>query len=116
MHAIYVYKPPETENTASSWIYYRVGSVDADEPRGKLYAPIQVCQVSWPALKDIPPMIDTPGITRLASAYSQVQKLLREQMGVDHESSVLIGLLSPEIVEDSMRPRRRASRARGKTR
>lgn len=94
MQSIYVYKPPQTENFTNTWIYYRVSSVDAEEPAGTLYAPIQVCRVSWPTFEDIPPITDTPGITGLASAYEHQCRLVKEQWGVEHEDSVFIGFLS----------------------
>jgi hypothetical protein len=96
MQSIYLYKPPDTENVSNTWIYYRVASVQAAEPAGTLSAPIQTRRVSWPTFKDIPPMIDTPGITGWNTAYEHQCRLLREQWGVEHEQSVLIGFLLTE--------------------
>ena len=93
MQSIYVFKPPQTEKFTNTWIYYRVASVDGEEPAGTLYAPIEICRVSWPTFRDVPPATDTPGITGLASAYEHQCRLLREQWGVEHEESVLIGFL-----------------------
>ncbi|MFZ0336171.1 MAG: hypothetical protein WA855_02490 [Candidatus Acidiferrales bacterium] len=93
MKAIFLYKPPETENFTNSWIYYRVDSVEADEPAGSLFAPIQVCKVSWPTFTDIPAATDTPGITGLESAHDHMRRLVKGQWGVDHEESVFIGFL-----------------------
>jgi len=93
MQAIYLYKPPLTGNFTKSWIYYRVGSVGAEEPAGQLYAPIQVCRVAWPTFEDIPPVIDTPGVTGLASAYEHLCQLLREQWGIEHDMDAIIGFL-----------------------
>jgi len=92
MHSIYLYKPPETESITNTWIYYRIASVDAVEPGGTLFATIQVCKVTWPTFEDIPPVIDTPGITGLESAWEHQCAVLK-RMGVDHEQSVLIGFL-----------------------
>jgi hypothetical protein len=93
MKAIYLYKPPQSENFTHTWVYYRVGSVEAEEAAGTLHAPIEVCRVLWPTFEDVPPMIDTPGITGLESAHPHVCRLLKQQLGVDHERSELIGLL-----------------------
>jgi hypothetical protein len=49
--------------------------------------------VSWPTFEDVPPMIDTPGITGLESAHEHQSRLLKEQWAVEHEQSVVIGLL-----------------------
>jgi hypothetical protein len=93
-HSIYLYKPPETENYVNSWVYYRIDSVRGpDEPEGSMYAPIQMCKVSWPLFKDIKPVIDTPGITGLASAWDQMCSVAKNQWGVDHKQSILIGCL-----------------------
>jgi len=94
MQGIYLYKPPETGNNTTSWVYYRIGSVGAEEPAGKLCAPIQACRVSWPTFKDIPPVIDTPGVTGLDSAHEHICRLLREQWGIEHDTEALIGFLA----------------------
>jgi hypothetical protein len=93
MRSIYLYKPPQTENYTNTWIYYRVGSVRAEEPAGTLNAPIQICRVSWPIFEDIPPAADTTGITGLETAFEHTCNLLRGQWGVEHKDSVLIGIL-----------------------
>ena len=93
MQSIDLYKPPRTESLTNTWIYRRVASVDAEEPAGTLYAPIQICRVSWPTFTDVPPMTDTPGITGLESAYEHQCRLLREQLNVEYEQSVLLGFL-----------------------
>lgn len=93
MRSIYLYKPPQTESFTNSWIYYRIDSIEAEEPAGHLGAPIQVCKVSWPTFADMPPATDTPGITGLASAYDHMCSLLKAQWGVEHENSVFIGFL-----------------------
>lgn len=90
--SIYLGKP--AENDTSSWIYYRVDSVDGpDEPSGTLRAPIQICRVSWPEFDDIPPITETPGVTGLESAYEQMCSVVQSRWGVDHERSALIGIL-----------------------
>lgn len=92
--SIYLYKPPDNEDFTNSWVYYRIVSIRGpDEAAGKLNAPIQVCKVSWPSFTDIPPMTDTPGITGLTTAYQHMCQLVKSQWGVEHEQSVLIGLL-----------------------
>lgn len=94
VHSIYLYKPPKTEAYTNTWVYYRIDSVDGpDEPGGTLLAPIQMCKVLWPSFADIAPATDTPGITGLESAYEHMCRLARGQWGVEHEQSVLIGLL-----------------------
>jgi hypothetical protein len=93
MQSIHLYKPPGTENFTNTWIYYRVTSVRAEEHAGTLGAPIQVCRVSWPTFQDIGPMIDTPGITGLESAYEHQCRVLKAQLGVEHEESTFIGFL-----------------------
>jgi hypothetical protein len=91
INSIFLYKPPASENFTNTWIYYRVASTDGDELAGTLYAPVQMCRVSWPSLQDIPPMTDTPGVTGLTSAYDAMCNIARGQWGVDHERSVFIG-------------------------
>jgi hypothetical protein len=93
LQLIYLYKPPQRENITNTWIYYRIASVDAVEPGGTLFAPMQARRVSWPTFEDVPPMIDTPGITGLESAHEHQCRLLKEQWAVEHEQSVVIGLL-----------------------
>lgn len=94
LSSIYLYKPPATENITNTWVYYRVDSIRGpDEFAGTLYAPIQICKVSWPTFADIPPLSDTPGITGLASAYEHTCQLVKSQLGVEHEQSQLIGFL-----------------------
>lgn len=93
-HSVYLYKPPETENFVNSWVYYRVDSVRGpNEPAGTLGAPVQMCRLSWPSFADILPMVDTPGVTGLTSAYRQMCSIAKNQWGVDHEQSILIGML-----------------------
>jgi hypothetical protein len=91
MQSIYVYKPSEA--WTNSWVYYRIASVDADVPAGTLGAPIEVCKVAWPTFEDIPPAIDTPGITGYASAWEHQLKLVLKQWDVDHDKSTFIGFL-----------------------
>ncbi|MGB8522197.1 MAG: hypothetical protein WCD43_04460 [Candidatus Acidiferrales bacterium] len=93
MQSIYLYIPPETEDLVNTWIYYRVTSTDLDVPAGTLFAPIEVCRVSWPTFEDIPPITTATGITRRVSAREHVSGLIRRQWEVDHEQSVLIGFL-----------------------
>jgi hypothetical protein len=94
LHSIYLYKPPATEHMTYTWIYYRVGSIKgADEPGGTLFAPIQMCRVSWPTLADIPPATDTTGITGLASAQEHICNVAKNQWNVDHTDSDLIGFI-----------------------
>jgi hypothetical protein len=93
MQSIYLYKPPKSKKLINTWIYYRVASISAEEPAGTLYAPMEICRVSWPTFKDIPPATETPGITGLRSAHEHLCHLLREQLNVEHEQSVLIGFL-----------------------
>jgi hypothetical protein len=93
MQSIYLYKPPETEKFTNTWIYYRIASVDAEEPAGTLNAPIQICRVSWPKFEDIPPAIDTPGITGRAVAWEHQLKLLLKQLQVDHEQAIFMAFL-----------------------
>ncbi len=91
MQLVYVYKP--NESMTNDWIYYRVASVDGDVPGGTLGAPIQVCRVSWPKFEDVPPAIDTPGITGYTSAWKHQLRLLLKQWNVEHDQSVMIGVL-----------------------
>jgi hypothetical protein len=93
MQSIYLYKPPQTEDFTNTWIYYRVASIGAEEPAGTLHAPMEICKVSWPTFEDIPPATETPGITGLQSEHEHLCHLLREQLNVQHERSVLIGYL-----------------------
>lgn len=98
IHSIYLYQPPGPA-FLNNWIYYRVASINTDEAAGTLGAPIEVCRVAWPKFDDIPPATDTQGITERASAYDHMCRLLRQLYGVEHENSILIGMLSPEGFE-----------------
>jgi len=80
----------------NNWLYYRIASYNMDEPAGTLGAPIEVCRVKWPTFEDVPPATDTTGITGLASAHEQLCRLVKELWGVEHEKSILVGVLSPE--------------------
>jgi len=94
MRTIYLYKPPKTEKFTNTWVYYRIDSVNGpDEPEGTLFAPIEICKVSWPTFDDILPITSTPGVTGLESAYEQMCRLARNLWGVDHEQSHFIGFL-----------------------
>ena len=94
MQAIYLYKPPQTENLPKAWTYYRVTSIDAEEPAGTLHAPVEVCKVSWPTFEDILPTTETPGIAGLQSAEVHLCRLLKKQWKVYHGRSVLLGFLT----------------------
>jgi len=94
INSIYLYRPPETESITDTWVYYRIASVNAEEPAGTLGAPIQICRVSWPTFEDIPPATDTTGITGYEVAYEHMCKVLKGQLGIVHENSVLIGFLA----------------------
>lgn len=90
LDAIYLYKPPETESETHTWTYYRV--------RGDFAAggTLQVARVSWPSLQDrkdgnLVEIIDTPGIVGYVTDH--LQTLLREQWGVRHDDSTLIGFI-----------------------
>jgi len=91
LDSIYLYKPAETEAETWTWTYYRVRG---DFENG---GTVQVACVSWPDLKDrkgesgLIDVIDTPGIVGYVTPH--LQTLLREQWGVDHEKSYLIGLI-----------------------
>jgi|SRR5208337_4740914 len=92
--SIYLYKPEES--FLNTWVYYRVSSINLEEPAGTFGAPIEVCRVKWPTFEDVPPATDTPGITGRASAYEHMCRLVREQWSVEHEKSIFIGTLLPE--------------------
>lgn len=94
MRVIYLYKPPETENMTSTWVYYRAGSIAGpDTEAGTELAPIQMARVSWPTFEDIHPVTDTPGITGLASAWEQMCQIAKSQWDVNHTTSECIGIL-----------------------
>jgi hypothetical protein len=93
MDQIYLDKRGDESNT-SSWVYYRVTSVDSlGNPAGTEGSSVQICRVKWPTFEDIAPVIDTPGQVgyRHTVAYPTAKKILAE-WDVDHEQrSILIG-------------------------
>ena len=92
IQSVYLYQESELMN---DWVYYRIASINSDEPAGTLGAPIEVCRVEWPTFRDMLPATDTQGITGLASAHNRLCRLVKQLWGVDHKKSVLIGVLSP---------------------
>jgi hypothetical protein len=84
------------DNLTNNWAYYRIRSIG-----GCLNDPIEVCLVKWPTMEDLDSISDettasvwTPGITGLAGASTTMEEFLRNKWGIDHSTSVLIGLIS----------------------
>lgn len=89
-----IYLNKKDSSITNDWIYYRLKSKGADQD------PIEVCKVAWPTFADInliwdesSAMVSTPGLTGLSSAYEQICSLLLSQWSVDHNKSIVIGLL-----------------------
>ena len=81
------------DGNPDSWIYYRIAPAHGlGAKAGEHGSTIRTCRVTWPALKDIEPISDTPGTVALDSAYPYVNKIL-EQWGIDRERSILIGIV-----------------------
>ena len=91
LDVIYLYKPAETEAEPQTWTYYRVRGDFEDG------GTLQVSRVSLPDFKDrqgesgLNDVIDTPGIVGHVTPH--LHTLLQAQWGVDHEKSILIGVL-----------------------
>lgn len=80
----------------SKWVYYRVTSEG-----GKLDDAVSVCRVEWPTFKDIDriwdekaAVITTPGVTGYTTAYEQTCAIMKNRWDVDHENSLVIGVLA----------------------
>ncbi len=52
-----------------------------------------MCRVQWPTFADVGEIIDTPGTLAFESAYESTVSLSK-QWGIDHEQSILIGVLA----------------------
>jgi hypothetical protein len=88
---VYLHKPLETEAETRTWTYYRVRG--SHEMRGT----VQVSRVRFPGFDDLADergfsdLIDTPGIVGYVTPH--IQTLLKEQWGVDHDKSSIIGVI-----------------------
>jgi hypothetical protein len=69
------------------WTYYRLRG--SEEVGGTL----EVCRVSFPSLEDVGDPISTPGVVGYMSVPEHIQTLLKAQWGVDHSTSIFIGLV-----------------------
>lgn len=83
------------DSLTNNWAYYRVNSIGGNDND-----PIEACLVSWPTFEDINSLSDeatasvwTPGITGLAVAYPTMIEFLKNKWGIDHSTSILIGLI-----------------------
>jgi hypothetical protein len=90
-----IYLNTRNDNVTNNWAYYRIRSVG-----GASNDPIEACLVKWPTMEDLDSVSDeatasvwTSGITGLASAESTMEEFLHNKWGIDHSSSVLIGLI-----------------------
>jgi hypothetical protein len=81
------------ENDTSGWLYYRVTSVTGlGVSAGQEGSTVRVCRVNWPKFADLGEVVDTPGTVAYISAHRNTVNLV-SQWGIDHEESVLIGVL-----------------------
>jgi hypothetical protein len=83
----------ENENDTSGWVYYRVTSVEGlGSDAGQEGSTVRVCRVKWPKFEDSGNIIDTPGTVTKNSAHRNTVNLVG-QWGIDHDQSILIGVL-----------------------
>jgi hypothetical protein len=81
------------ENDTSGWVYYRVTSVAGlGIQAGQEGSTVRVCRLKWPEFVDLGEVVDTPGTVGYTSAHPNVASLVA-QWGIDHEQSILIGVL-----------------------
>ena len=81
------------ESDTRDWVYYRTTAVTGlGIGAGDEGSAVRVCRVKWPEFADIGEVIDTPGTVGYTSAHSNVKSLVA-QWEIDHEQSVLIGVL-----------------------
>lgn len=91
--SIYLNKRDDSSMT-SDWVYYRVtGAPGLGVPAGKEGASVQICKVKWPDFSDVGSMVDSPGQVAMASAYLKGIQNVVQAWGIEHDESILIGLL-----------------------
>ena len=83
------------DNLTNNWAYYRTRSIGGYEND-----PIEACLVNWPTFEDIDSLSNeaaasvwTSGITGLAIANETMTEFLKNKWGIDHSTSVCIGLI-----------------------
>jgi hypothetical protein len=86
-------KHGDDDHFPDNWTYYRITSTAGlGIGEGELGATIQVCRLKWPALEDIPPVVDSIGLTGYANAYDAVNAVLSKQWNIDREQSIFVGV------------------------
>jgi hypothetical protein len=81
------------DDLPDSWSYYRVTAIESfGNPEGTPGSSVQACRLTWPALEDIEPKTDSPGLVSLSVAYETVNKALSKQWIIGRDRSILIGI------------------------
>jgi hypothetical protein len=81
------------ENDTRAWVYYRTTSTTGlGISAGDEGSTVRVCRLRWPDFSDIGEVIDAPGTVGFTSAHPNVVRLVA-RWGIDHEQSILIGVL-----------------------